>query len=53
MGHYAGMFNLVHVRSADAGINNFERFLYELAQVLRPGGVLLLVTGFAVSYPVV
>ncbi|KAG9044043.1 hypothetical protein FS837_008858 [Tulasnella sp. UAMH 9824] len=44
--HYENSFNVVHVRSADQGINNFESWLYEIARTLRPNGVLLLVTGF-------
>ncbi len=47
--HYHQAFNVVHVRSADAGINDFESFLYEIARTLRPNGVLLLVTGYPVS----
>ncbi|KAG8903273.1 hypothetical protein FRB99_003540 [Tulasnella sp. 403] len=50
MDHYASTFNVVHVRSADAGINDFNSFLYEVARTLRPNGVLLLVTGHPQIY---
>lgn len=49
MEHYDNCFNVVHVRSADQGINDFESFLYEIARTLRPSGVLLLVTGYPVK----
>lgn len=49
--HYKDCFNVVHVRSADQGINDFESFLYEIARTLRPNGILLLVTGYPVSTP--
>lgn len=47
--HYDNYFNVVHVRSTEPGINDFQGFLYEIARTLRPGGVLLLVTGYPVS----
>ncbi|KAG8955737.1 hypothetical protein FRC04_007728 [Tulasnella sp. 424] len=47
--HYKECFNVVHVRSADQGINDFESFLYEIARTLRPNGVLLLVTGYPLT----
>lgn len=50
MSHYEGCFNVVHMRSADAGINDFPGWLYEVAQSMRPHGVLILVTGFPVSF---
>ncbi|KAG8925281.1 hypothetical protein FRC02_009797 [Tulasnella sp. 418] len=43
--HYANSFNLCHVRSAEAGIHDFDNFLYNVAQILRPHGVLVLSTG--------
>ncbi|KAG9017238.1 hypothetical protein FRB90_001256 [Tulasnella sp. 427] len=50
--HYHQFFRLVHVRSADQGINDFESFLYEIARTLLPGGILLLVTGYPQIYDV-
>lgn len=38
-------FDVIHKRSAEPGIIDFHGFLYECARALRPGGVLLLVTG--------
>ena len=51
MVHYEQKFNVVHVRSADPGINDFESFLYEMARTMRPGGVLLLCTAIPVCRP--
>ncbi|KAG9044044.1 hypothetical protein FS837_008859 [Tulasnella sp. UAMH 9824] len=48
--HYENAFNVVHMRGADMGINNFESWLYETARTLRPNGVLLLVVGFPQMY---
>ncbi|KAG8973076.1 hypothetical protein FRB90_010011, partial [Tulasnella sp. 427] len=45
LSHYANTFDLVHVRAADSGIKDFHAFLYNLAEVLRPGGVLILGSG--------
>ncbi|KAG8986470.1 hypothetical protein FRB94_002795 [Tulasnella sp. JGI-2019a] len=50
MTHYKDCFNMVHVRSADQGINDFNGCLYELAQTLRPGGILVLSTGIPQMY---
>ncbi|KAG9028012.1 hypothetical protein FS837_004014, partial [Tulasnella sp. UAMH 9824] len=44
--HYENCFNLVHMRSSEAGINDFQGFLYEIARTLRPGGVLIIATGY-------
>ncbi|KAG8955733.1 hypothetical protein FRC04_007724 [Tulasnella sp. 424] len=49
--HYDNCFNVVHMRSSEPGINDFQGFLYEIARTLRPGGVLLLVTGYPRSTP--
>ncbi|KAK7693742.1 hypothetical protein QCA50_003314 [Cerrena zonata] len=43
--HYRGSFDVVHARAVSAGIRDFPGLLNELAQVLRPGGVLLLGDG--------
>jgi SAM-dependent methyltransferase len=45
LSHYANSFDLVHARSIDHGIYNYEEFINSAAEVLRPGGVLLLVSG--------
>ncbi|KAG8931451.1 hypothetical protein FRC01_001275 [Tulasnella sp. 417] len=47
--HYESAFNVVHVRSVDPGINDFESWFYEIARTLRPNGVLLLVNGHPVK----
>jgi len=38
-------FNVVHCRSAEGGIVEFEDFLYQVARTLRPHGVLFLIGG--------
>ena len=48
MDHFAQAFNVVHVRSAETGIDDFESWLYRVAKVLRPNGVLLLIAGVEV-----
>ncbi|KIO33922.1 hypothetical protein M407DRAFT_17190 [Tulasnella calospora MUT 4182] len=48
--HYENAFNVVHMRSANQGINDFESWLYETARTLRPNGVLLLVNGYPQLY---
>ncbi|KAG8982905.1 hypothetical protein FRB90_006457 [Tulasnella sp. 427] len=50
--HYEGCFNLIHVRSTEAGINDFEGFLYEIAKIMKPWGVLILVTGYPQIYDI-
>lgn len=45
LSHYTNTFDLVHVRASDAGIKDFGTFLYNLAEVLRPGGLLILGSG--------
>ncbi|TFK42529.1 S-adenosyl-L-methionine-dependent methyltransferase [Crucibulum laeve] len=36
-------FDLIHARSMHVGIHNYPRFLLEIARLLRPGGLVLLV----------
>ncbi|KIO23671.1 hypothetical protein M407DRAFT_26873 [Tulasnella calospora MUT 4182] len=38
------VFDIVHERCVDAGIHDWELFFYEAARILRPNGVLLLVS---------
>jgi len=45
LAHYTKCFDVVHARALDAGIYDYCSFLYNVAQVMRPGGVLLLVKG--------
>ncbi|KAG8907304.1 hypothetical protein FRB99_004753 [Tulasnella sp. 403] len=45
MMHYASTFDLVHMRAADSGIHDFESWLYSIAQVLKPGGEMILGSG--------
>ncbi|KAH9484351.1 Secondary metabolism regulator LAE1 [Psilocybe cubensis] len=36
-------FDFIHARSIHIGIHNYPRFLHEIARLLRPGGLVLLV----------
>ncbi|KAG8934045.1 hypothetical protein FRC02_010637 [Tulasnella sp. 418] len=45
--HYANCFDVVHCRCVELGIVDFHAFLYNVAQTLKPGGVLLLCSGYA------
>ncbi|KAG8926111.1 hypothetical protein FRC03_009672 [Tulasnella sp. 419] len=44
---YKGLFDVVHCRCIELGIVNFHGFLFNVAQALKPGGVLLLCSGYA------
>ncbi|KAI0672942.1 S-adenosyl-L-methionine-dependent methyltransferase [Trametes maxima] len=39
--HYRESFDLIHARSISAGIRDYPQFLEEVAQALRPGGVVI------------
>jgi len=43
--HYREGFDVVHSRAVGGGIRDFQSLLYELADVVRPGGVLLFADG--------
>ncbi|KAH8106814.1 S-adenosyl-L-methionine-dependent methyltransferase [Cristinia sonorae] len=43
--HYRNSFDVVQARAVSSGIRDYPWFLNELAEVLRPGGVLLLGDG--------
>ncbi|KAG8875873.1 hypothetical protein FRB97_004668 [Tulasnella sp. 331] len=43
--HHKDCFDVVHARSIDQGINDFNGFLYEVAQTIRPHGILILCLG--------
>lgn len=43
--HYRSSFDVVHARAINSGIRDYPSFLNELAQVLRPRGVILLGDG--------
>ncbi|KAG8904779.1 hypothetical protein FRB99_001211 [Tulasnella sp. 403] len=45
LSHYTKAFNLVHMRSVTMGIRNFRETIHNVAQTLRPDGVLILVSG--------
>ncbi|KAG8906520.1 hypothetical protein FRB99_006740 [Tulasnella sp. 403] len=45
MMHYASTFDFVHMRAADSGIHDFGSFLYNVAQVLKPGAEMVLSSG--------
>lgn len=49
MSHHQDTFDVVHVRATEVGINDFNGFLYEVARTLRPGGLVILITGLPVS----
>ncbi|KAG8937819.1 hypothetical protein FRC03_007826, partial [Tulasnella sp. 419] len=44
---FAGLFDVVHCRCIELGIVNFHGFLFNVAQTLKPGGILLLGSGYA------
>ncbi|KAG8925848.1 hypothetical protein FRC01_009617 [Tulasnella sp. 417] len=45
LSHYTNSFDVVHVRASDSGIKDFDTYLYNLAEILRPGGLLILGSG--------
>lgn len=47
--HFQQCFDLVHMRSADTGLNDLKGWLYEIAKTLRPGGLLIIGNGSIVS----
>ncbi|KAG9047670.1 hypothetical protein FS837_001746 [Tulasnella sp. UAMH 9824] len=47
MGEIDSGYDLVHVRCVEPGIDDSDLFFYDVARVLRPGGLLLLVAGDA------
>ncbi|KZT52067.1 S-adenosyl-L-methionine-dependent methyltransferase [Calocera cornea HHB12733] len=46
MGRYAGQFDVVHARSVNQTIKNHVLYMHELALLLKPGGVLLMIDGY-------
>ncbi|KAG9017245.1 hypothetical protein FRB90_001263 [Tulasnella sp. 427] len=48
--HYENAFNVIHLRGANQGINDFQSWLYEMAKMLRPNGVIILVNGYPQMY---
>lgn len=49
MTHHKDYFDVVQVRCVDQGINDYNGFLYEIAQTIRPGGMLIVCHGDGVS----
>ncbi|KAG8875872.1 hypothetical protein FRB97_004667 [Tulasnella sp. 331] len=45
MAHHKNCFDVVHARSIDQGIHNYNGFIYEVAQTIRPHGILMLCLG--------
>lgn len=43
--HYKNSQDVVHLRCAGSGIEDGQEFFYELFDILRPGGILLVVDG--------
>ncbi|KAG9043111.1 hypothetical protein FS837_010029 [Tulasnella sp. UAMH 9824] len=48
--HFQQCFDLVHMRSADTGLNDLEGWLYEIAKTLRPGGLLIIGNGLILKH---
>jgi len=46
MGRFAGQFDVVHARSVNQGMKNHVTWMHDLALLLKPGGVLLLIDGY-------
>ncbi|KAG9017643.1 hypothetical protein FRB90_000380 [Tulasnella sp. 427] len=42
LSHYQYTFDVVHMRTVDLGIDDYPHFMYEVARILRDGGLLLL-----------
>lgn len=49
MAEWTDSVDVLHTRSADAGISDYNMFTYQAARCLRPNGVLLLATGYPVG----
>ncbi|KAG8916947.1 hypothetical protein FRC02_003447 [Tulasnella sp. 418] len=43
--HWVNTFDFVHARSVDTAIHDFPTFLYNMAQIMRPGAVLVVGSG--------
>ncbi|KIO30533.1 hypothetical protein M407DRAFT_20421 [Tulasnella calospora MUT 4182] len=43
--HFEECFDLVHMRSADSGLNDLNGWFYEIARTMRPGGILIIANG--------
>ncbi|KAG8944937.1 hypothetical protein FRC03_001866 [Tulasnella sp. 419] len=50
MTHWVNAFDIVHVRALDDGIHDFEYFLYNVAQTIKPGGLLIIGGGSRMIY---
>ncbi|KAG8904079.1 Eukaryotic peptide chain release factor GTP-binding subunit [Tulasnella sp. 403] len=48
--HYRNCWDVVHVRCSAAGFENYPKFLEEVCDMLRPGGVYLTVEGDLQTY---
>ncbi|KAG8953891.1 hypothetical protein FRC03_011628 [Tulasnella sp. 419] len=48
--HWTNSFDLVHGRSVNVGIHDFSQFLYNMAQILKPGGMLIMAGGMHQFY---
>ncbi|KZO93479.1 S-adenosyl-L-methionine-dependent methyltransferase, partial [Calocera viscosa TUFC12733] len=46
LGRFAGQFDVVHARSVNQGMKNHVIYMHELALLLKPGGVLLMIDGY-------
>lgn len=46
---WTGAVDVLHARSIEPGVRDYDLFLYDSARCLKPNGVLLLITGIAVS----
>ncbi|KAG9094457.1 hypothetical protein FRC06_010791 [Ceratobasidium sp. 370] len=50
MVEYDGRFDMVHTRSISNGINDYPTYLAMMSQMLKPGGILMLMEGYIQIY---
>ncbi|KAK7020569.1 secondary metabolism regulator LAE1 [Favolaschia claudopus] len=50
MPYDTGNFDLIHARAVHTGIRDYPRFLREIARILRPGGLLILIEPALTQY---
>jgi ubiquinone/menaquinone biosynthesis C-methylase UbiE len=45
-----GYFDLIHARAVFTGIRHYTRFLHQIARLLRPGGLVILIEPVLMQY---
>ncbi|KAG8715886.1 hypothetical protein FRC08_010061 [Ceratobasidium sp. 394] len=50
MAEYSGKFDMIHTRSIANGISDYPAYLVAMSQMLKPGGILMLLEGFLCIY---